>query len=80
MSGDLAQLQEQLTRVEAKQDTILHMLNAARRPHLTVRAFAQAAGRSERYVFRLIAAGRIHKERGRIPAKYLENFTSKPTA
>jgi hypothetical protein len=78
MSLDPAQLQAQLDRMEIKQDTILKMLNTARRPHLTVRQFAAAIGRSESHVYDLISIGRITKERGRIPATYVDRYTSQP--
>lgn len=65
----------QLARIEAKQDEILKRLNETRVPHMTVRAFAEAAGVSQGYIFKLLRTGRLSKERGRIPARFLNNFT-----
>jgi transcriptional antiterminator len=47
-----------------------------KRPHLTRSAFAEAAGISERTVYRRLAANRIRTEQGRIPASQLDKFQS----
>lgn len=72
----LQQLEAHLARIEAKLDDLLRRTTTKPSPHLTVAAFAKAAGVSRNTIHRHLNEKMLRKERGRIPAKYLQNYVT----
>jgi len=71
----LDEIREQLGRIER----LVMAAIAKPEPAMTVRAFAKRVKLSRNTIQRRIAAGKVRKENGRIPASQLSKFLSSPT-
>ena len=79
VQATLATMAEQQNQLLAEVRTLRERLEAkpaAKRPGLTIKAFAEAAGVSRWTIQRDLKRGRLRKQSGRLPAEQLDKYTS----